>query len=59
MCAEARGRSGVGKPRGLKMSVPGPREGLVRPDPGPGPAGGRVTLGSAHAPRDLESRSTT
>ena len=36
--AEARDRGGVGNPRGLTMNVvPGPREGLVRPDPGSTP----------------------
>ena len=35
---EARGRGGGGGPRGLTMNVvPGPREGLVRPDPGSTP----------------------
>eukprot|EP00964_Phaeocystis_antarctica_P016899 scaffold9303_cov80-Phaeocystis_antarctica.AAC.1 len=35
---EARDRGGVGNPRGLTMNVvPGPREGLVRPDPGSTP----------------------
>ena len=35
---EARERGGVGNPRGLTMNVvPGPREGLVRPDPGSTP----------------------
>ena len=35
---EARGRGGVGNPRGLTMYVgPGTRDGLVRPDPGSTP----------------------
>ena len=60
---EARGRGGVGNPRGLTMNVvPGPREGLVseaRPRVDPGPAGGRVSSApgaDTHTGFDLVSK---